>query len=58
LQDGEIQLSINQNIVWNDGKLMELKLEPYFIQELGAYPIGLTVQAWSAPEANATELPA
>jgi hypothetical protein len=49
-EGGEIQLSINQNVAWDDGIIMELKLEPYFIQELGTYPVGLTVQAWSAEE--------
>jgi hypothetical protein len=49
-EGGDIQLSIDQNVAWDDGIIMKLKLEPYFIQELGTYPVGLTVQAWSAEE--------
>ncbi len=49
-EGGEITLSINQNVGWDDGVILQLQLQPEFIGALGKYPVRLKIQAWSTDE--------
>jgi hypothetical protein len=49
-EGGEISLTLNRSIAFDDGVLMQLELQPFFLQVLGDYGVGLQIQAWSEDE--------
>jgi hypothetical protein len=47
-EGGEIEVTLSQTIVWDDGVVFEMRLEPFFLQALVGAEATLRVTAWSA----------
>ena len=47
-EGGEIEVTLSQTIVWDDGVVFEMRLEPFFLQALVKAEATLRVTAWSA----------
>ena len=49
-EGGAILLTLNKSIAFDDGVLVRLRLQPFFLEVLGDHGVGLELQAWSASE--------
>ena len=49
-EGGELLLTLNRSIAFEDGVPISLQLQPFFLAVLGDYGVGLQVQAWNAED--------
>jgi hypothetical protein len=49
-EGGAITLTLNRSIAFDDGVLLRLQLQPFFLEVLGDHGVGLELQAWSTSE--------
>jgi len=47
-EGGAILLTLNKSIAFEDGVLLRLQLQPFFLEVLGDHGVGLELQAWGA----------